>query len=185
MSQDPYANAGQQPGGQYYDPNQQYQGQQGYPTSASSASYPQSSQSAPYPQSAASAPYPPQGFPQQGYPGAMPPQGSGMMQGLLDFGFKQEATPVIGKVAYYAAWVGGVMWWLGTAIEHFVMSTGEYTSFDTYYLLMGIATLLLGWIPVVGVTILVRVFVEFATATLQNKKTLAEIKQAQSGGSGQ
>lgn len=177
MSQDPYASAGQQPGGQYYDPNQQYQGQQGYPASASSAGYPQSSASAPYPpQSAASAPYPQQGYPPQG--GQQ--QGPNVMQGLLDFGFKQVATPIIGKVAFYATWVGGLMWWLGTAIHHFVLSTAEYSSFNTYNLLMGVAALLLGWIPVVGVAVLVRVFVESATATIETKQAVAELKAAQS-----
>lgn len=193
MSQDPHANAPQQPGGQYYDPNQPHP--QGYPTSASSAGYPQSGASAPYaPQGAPGPQYPQQGYPQPGYPqqgsaqagfpGAPQRQGSGMMQGLLDFGFKQEATPAIGKVAYYAAWVGGLMWWIGTAISHFVMATAQYSSFDLYHVLIGVVTLLLGWIPVVGVAVVVRVFVEFATATIETKKILAA-QQASTGSADQ
>lgn len=199
MSQDPYAGAG------FPDPTQP-QAPGGYPSSAGSASYPPASypsagQSAPqqpapqqptqqaydpgyapqqYPQSAASAAYAPQGYAPA--PAAAPRSPISLM---FDFGMTETATPKIGKIVYLGTFVIGILWYIGTAISYFrsafsiVTILGTSRSADTFSILLGVAFVLLGWIIPVVAAGFVRVFVEFAAATIENTKILKSMRDGQ------
>ncbi|WP_028707718.1 DUF4282 domain-containing protein [Propionicicella superfundia] len=137
------------------------------PQEGGSPAYPPSPS---YPQSAASAAPGPTGYPATvpGYAAApVKPSPFGL---LFDFGFSKVATPQLGKLLHVGTFAAGLLWYVGTVAGLFYssMSALPYggSTVNSFYMVVAVLFLLTGWVFPLVVTGLVRVFVEFATATV-------------------
>lgn len=100
------------------------------------------------------------------------------LRAAFDFGFRSYATPGIAKIVYIVAIALGVVWWIGGSIywfrvgaeiNHFTSSIsgpfgGGTSNAGSAFTVIGILSLVLGWIPVLLGIFLVRVFLEAAIA---------------------
>lgn len=100
------------------------------------------------------------------------------LRAAFDFGFKSYATPGIAKIIYIVAIVLGGVWWIGGSIYWFRLAAeinhlassiggafgGGASNAGSGFTVIGILSLVLGWVPVLLGIFLVRVFLEAGIA---------------------
>lgn len=115
------------------------------------------------------------------------------LRAAFDFSFKQYATPGIAKIVYVAAIVLGLVWWIGGSIYWFRLASeinhlasslsgplgggGGTGNPGGAFNIVGILSLVLGWIPVLLGVFLVRVFLEAAIAMTRTADDARHIRQ--------
>lgn len=192
---EPYGTGGQPGTGYPQQPTSagypQDQSSAGYVGSQSSAGYPTGQSFGSYPQGQGyqQGQDPAVGFGQQqpgpvGYPGWQQPASgpadrkfddANPLRAAFDFGFNRYATPGLVKIIYVLAVVIAAVWWIGGTITTFVlgaavsdlgrMTTGSGGGGGG--IVLGIVSLLLGWIPALLWVLLVRVVLEAAMALVR------------------
>lgn len=180
-----------------------------YPASGPSASYPPAPGAYPPPAPGAGYPPAPGAYPPPapgGYPGAAPaaapypsagysnaplgqqfqPAASGPKSGLaalFDFSFADYATPSIVKIVYVLTFVVNVLGWLGVTYLMFgVGSVGSY--YGSGNSMLGVLTLLFGWVPALLNVATMRLALEFYLVTLRTHYAVTELKATLAGQDG-
>ncbi|GAB3916617.1 hypothetical protein GCM10011575_25100 [Microlunatus endophyticus] len=110
----------------------------------------------------------------------------------FDFGFRTYATPGIAKIVYIVAivlgvvaWIGGAIYWfrVAAAINHLASSLsspfggGGDSNAGSAFTVIGIVSLVLGWIPVLLEILIVRVFLEAAIAMTRTADDARHIRE--------
>lgn len=105
----------------------------------------------------------------------------GGLKALIDLSFRSYATPTVAKILYILTVALGVLAWLGSALGNFAMAailSGDYQTESVAFLpaMMGVGHLLLGWIPVLVMIIVVRVFLELSLANIRTAEDMQAVR---------
>lgn len=103
------------------------------------------------------------------------------LKALFDFNFDSYATPAMAKIIYTVAVVVAGLSWVGGIIMNFSLGAVMLDSRSTedvggMFIILGVLTLLFGWIVWLLVLAGVRMQIEFVLATVRSNHRLAEIQ---------
>lgn len=119
------------------------------------------------------------------------PESKGGLTAIFDLSFRRYATPTVARIVYVLAAAVAVLAWLGWTILLFAVggaansATSYYTGGDGgggAFIILGVLSLLFGWIIALLQIIAVRLALEFVLASIRTAEDTAAIRERLSAG---